>query len=338
MIFYLSALLPRTAAGPDRKGRQRESGIPTGLLPEDSYTHSFRFSRSAFEVGSIIPGTKVRISARRFQPLRWSKHATFRAPTLLWRTPIFSGFSTSARRSSARNRSSESELVGRISRRHSQAQNSSEKCRPRSLPSQKFPPQQHGHRPVEEQSWSVHPVTVKASITLRCTTIDARAAGPPTVFALPRCKKVDANDEAADASLSLPHVLSNCWDFAHEKTALTHLVESRGHILRMCVKGHPELAGVGIEYSWGKAKQKFRRDVNDRVAAHLHANIVKCFSRVDKFLPLARVRKFARKTRAYRRAYREGVDNVHACIEKMVKKFKAHRNAKDFAKAFIQSS
>ena len=32
------------------------------------------------------------------------------------------------------------------------------------------------------------------------------------------------------------------------------------------------------------------------------------------------------------------VDNVHACIEKMVKKFKAHRNAKDFAKAFIQSS
>ena len=152
-----------------------------------SRRHSFRFSRSAFEVGSVTPGTKVRISARRFQPLRWSKHATFRAPTLLWRTPIFSGFSTSARRSSARNRSSESELVGRISRRHSQAQNSSEKCRPRSLPSQKFPPQQHGHRPVEEQSWSVHPVTVKASITLRCTTIDARAAGPPTVFALPRC-------------------------------------------------------------------------------------------------------------------------------------------------------
>ena len=50
-------------------------------------------------------------------------------------------------------------------------------------------------------------------------------------------------------------MLSNCWDFAHEKTALEDAFESRGHILRMCVKGHPELAGQGIEYSWGLAKQ-----------------------------------------------------------------------------------
>ena len=57
-------------------------------------------------------------------------------------------------------------------------------------------------------------------------------------------KKIDPENETADPSLSLPHVLSNCWDFAHEKTALTRLFESRGQILRMCVKGHPELAGV----------------------------------------------------------------------------------------------
>ena len=49
----------------------------------------------------------------------------------------------------------------------------------------------------------------------------------------------------------------------------------------MCVKGHPELAGVGVEYSWGKSKQKFRRDINDRVALHLRANVVKCFSRAE---------------------------------------------------------
>lgn len=55
-------------------------------------------------------------------------------------------------------------------------------------------------------------------------------------------------------------------------------------------------------------------------------------------LPLSTSRKFARKARAYRRAYREGVDNEHACIEKMVKKFKAHRNAADFATAFIQNA
>ena len=40
---------------------------------------SFRFSRSAFEVGSITPGTKVIISARRFQPFWCGKHATFRS-------------------------------------------------------------------------------------------------------------------------------------------------------------------------------------------------------------------------------------------------------------------
>ena len=51
------------------------------------------------------------------------------------------------------------------------------------------------------------------------------------------------------------------------------------------------VVGAGaVEYAWGKAdKQKFRRDINDRVAAHLHKNIVKCFSRLEKFLPLARV-------------------------------------------------
>ena len=77
-------------------------------------------------------------------------------------------------------------------------------------------------------------------------------------------------------------------------------------------------------------KQTFRRK-NKYVK--FHELILESMSR--RALPLSTSRKFARKARAYRRAYREGVDNVHACIEKMVKKFKAHRNAKDFAKAFI---
>ena len=141
-------------------------------------------------------------------------------------------------------------------------------------------------------------------------------------------------DDERDRSLSLKHVLSNCWDFAHEKTALQELVESRGHILRMCVKGHPELAGVGIEYSWGKAKQKFRRETNDRIAAHLHANIVACFSRLENFLPPSRVRKFARRSRAYRRAYKEGKPNSHADVEKLVKCYKSHRSADVFDKKF----
>jgi hypothetical protein len=137
-----------------------------------------------------------------------------------------------------------------------------------------------------------------------------------------------------DRTLSLPHVLQSCWDFAHEKTALQELVESCGHVLRMGVKGHPEMAGKGIEYCWGKSKQKFRRDVNDRVQAHLHANIIKCFSRSDAFLPLARIRKFARKTRAYRRAYRDGKPNSLADVERLIKVYKSHRSAEVFDKKF----
>merc|ERR1711924_191448 len=87
-------------------------------------------------------------------------------------------------------------------------------------------------------------------------------------------KKFDEEDANQDPSYSLPYVLSHCWDFAHAPTALQELVESRGHILRMSVKAHPELAGVGIEYSWGKSKQMFRRVENDRVASHLRRNII----------------------------------------------------------------
>ena len=54
-------------------------------------------------------------------------------------------------------------------------------------------------------------------------------------------------------------------------------------------------------------------------------NVVKCFSRLEKFLPLSRVRKFARKTRAYRRAYREGKPNSLADVERLVKVYKSHR-------------
>jgi hypothetical protein len=83
-----------------------------------------------------------------------------------------------------------------------------------------------------------------------------------------------------------------------------------------------------------RPERQFRRDVNDRVQAHLHANIVKCFSRSEKFLPLSRIRKFARKTRAYCRAYRDGKPNSLADVEKLIKVYKSHRSAEVFDKKF----
>ena len=47
---------------------------------------------------------------------------------------------------------------------------------------------------------------------------------------------------------------------------------ARGHILLMCVKCHPELAGVGIENTWGKSAIHFRRN-NDCIAKNLDANV-----------------------------------------------------------------
>ncbi|CAM9599800.1 unnamed protein product, partial [Pylaiella littoralis] len=93
-------------------------------------------------------------------------------------------------------------------------------------------------------------------------------------------------------------------DFKNEKTALKHIVESRGHVLLMSPKCHPEVAGVGIEYSWGFSKQKFRRKHNDENPKNLHANIEKSMC-TEEYLTIGRVRRFARRTRDYCRAYRD---------------------------------
>ena len=110
---------------------------------------------------------------------------------------------------------------------------------------------------------------------------------------------VAKNKELPDATLDAPLVLSQCEDFANEIGALQAIVEARGHILILSPKCHPELAGCGVEYSWGKAKMTFRRETNDCVAKNLHCNIVEAL----KVVTLERVWKYERKTRDYRRMY-----------------------------------
>ncbi|CAM9392075.1 unnamed protein product [Hapterophycus canaliculatus] len=110
-----------------------------------------------------------------------------------------------------------------------------------------------------------------------------------------------ANPEGDDYA---EKVLQGLPDFKTEKTALQYIIESRGHILLLSPKCHPEVAGVGIKYSWGFSKQRFRRTYNDEVPKHLHANIEKSMCR-EKHLTIGRVRRFARRTRDYCRAYRD---------------------------------
>ena len=138
-------------------------------------------------------------------------------------------------------------------------------------------------------------------------------------------------------SLSAHHVLANCWDFANETTALMEKLRARGHILLMCVKCHPELAGVGIENTWGKSAIHFRRN-NDCIAKNLDANVQNSLHSDN--LPLRTIRKFARKTRDYLRAYADpsGRTDTHGDVEKLRGTFKCHRGSLDFDFKFIRNA
>ena len=96
---------------------------------------------------------------------------------------------------------------------------------------------------------------------------------------------------------------------------------------------------MGIEYSWGFSKQKFRRVYNDEVPEHFNGNIEKTMC-TDQYLTIGRVRRFATRTRDYCRAYREillggVVVKSKELIERMRAKQKAHRNILDMEPGFL---
>ena len=53
---------------------------------------------------------------------------------------------------------------------------------------------------------------------------------------------------------SLKCLMASCLDFAEEKTALQHVGSELGVSVIITPKFHAELAGEGIEYSWGVMK------------------------------------------------------------------------------------
>jgi hypothetical protein len=148
-----------------------------------------------------------------------------------------------------------------------------------------------------------------------------------------------------DPAFDAPLVLSECEDFANEIGALQAILEARGHILFLSPACHPELAGCGVEYSWGKAKVCFRRETNDCSAKNLHANIINALHAIT----LDRVWRYERKTRDYRRMYADIAQQIengtlkkelvsYTMLEKNVKKYKSHRSMLDIESKFIKSS
>ena len=147
--------------------------------------------------------------------------------------------------------------------------------------------------------------------------------------------------------------MANCVDFEEEETLLQSIGTKMGVIVDRTPKYHCELAGEGVEYSWGCAKNEYRRKPLSlkRKKETWRQTVRECLSR--EVLTTKRFRKFSRRAREYIVAYHllsQGGSNSDASaanlrsfsdvpvkVEKLLKEFKTHRSASDFAKGFITS-
>jgi len=159
-----------------------------------------------------------------------------------------------------------------------------------------------------------------------------------------------------DESMSLHHLLGKCPDFKNELSAVQVLGQDLGVVIDATPKYHAELAGEGIEYSWGHAKGVYRRTVLSQKQGRANFNrlVEKCCDPVEE-LTLKHVRSMARCMRAYICTYYHLVQPNHNLpdaqsqqnmqqnnnivqqqkllfkqIENIVKHFCMHRCALDF--------
>ena len=136
---------------------------------------------------------------------------------------------------------------------------------------------------------------------------------------------IESSDEEDAAAVEINHmslssVLGNCPDFRNAKSTLRELVDRRGHKLILSPTYHAELAGVGIEYDFGRVKWNYRRICRHSTKSHMEDSAASFGSDV---VSLALTWKFARRARDYMRAYRAGAKGFKADL--IVKKVKTHR-------------
>ena len=162
---------------------------------------------------------------------------------------------------------------------------------------------------------------------------------------------------------SLDLLLSSCTDFIEEESLLQMNLRKMGATCFHSPKFHCELAGEGIEYSWGNAKAKYRKIQTKKkdTISKFHASVTECISR--KHLNRVRVQKNSRRAREYMVAYfilsvqqnnnpaeendavnGVNLDQLAPCavsaekIEQMKQRVKTHRAAIDFDLAFCNAT
>ncbi|KAL7532560.1 hypothetical protein ACHAWF_008635 [Thalassiosira exigua] len=147
---------------------------------------------------------------------------------------------------------------------------------------------------------------------------------------------------------SLRQLMEEQPDFIEEETLLQFNARRLGVEIERSPKCHPEVAGEGIEYNWGCAKNAYRRYrlKEKKGKEKFRALVQECLSRDN--MSLVRQRMFSRRARRYILAYHALEAHNHeltksemamsaSLIEKVVKKFKTHRSAADFDAGFINS-
>ena len=128
-------------------------------------------------------------------------------------------------------------------------------------------------------------------------------------------------------------------DFRNEKSQIEELLIAAGHLMEKSPKGHPELAGAGIEYCWGKSKMHFR-SLKLRRTTEVFEDMVRESLSKD-VLKLRTVRRFARKARSMRRLYASKPDantRDYAAVEALYAERKAHRSCADLFVSFIKNT
>jgi hypothetical protein len=178
-----------------------------------------------------------------------------------------------------------------------------------------------------------------------------------------KAEKFYTNDGKKDAfgnsipGTSLRKMMSSLIDFINEETLLQYHGKTLGVLVDRSPKCHPEVAGEGIEYSWGCAKGKYRRLPIDakRKKGNFRNSVRECLDRTN-VLTIERQRMFSKRARQYMLAYHaievskekralggatESNDNniemSAYLVEKIIKMYKSHRGATDFDSAYIDA-
>jgi hypothetical protein len=221
-------------------------------------------------------------------------------------------------------------------------------------------PSSEGHEHVEESDSNVrqrtirdcllqgsHEVRISISTTWRWERgwVDE---GQLQKYTMAPATDDDGNVLDGAEEWSLRVLMASCLDFAEEMTALQHVGNELGVAVIISPKFHAELAGEGIEYSWGISKALYRRKkpLNSKRSKESFKRLVlECTSR-QQVLRTATVRKLSRRARSYICAYyalyesnkgdikRQALVTL-PLIERVVNAFKTHRAVIDFDAAFV---